>query len=68
MPPNTFTKIKKERACLGLYSPYEVGKVLKIKVVVHQNYKYKGVITNVAKPWCVVDSADMNANDYRLIK
>ena len=27
--------------------PYEAGKV--IKVVVHPNYKYKGVITNVAK-------------------
>lgn len=46
--------------------PYDAGKV--IKVVVHPNYKYKGVVTNVAKSWGIVDSADMNANDYRLIK
>lgn len=46
--------------------PYEKGKV--IKVVVHPNYKYKGVTANVAKSWGVVNESDMNTHDYRLIK
>lgn len=38
--------------------PYETGKI--IKVVVHPNYKYKGVVTNVAKSWGVVENKQMD--------
>lgn len=46
--------------------PYEAGKV--IKVVVHPNYKYKGIITNVAKSWGIVEGKAMEMPNYRQIK
>ena len=46
--------------------PYEKGKV--IKVVVHPNYRYKGVTMNAAKSWGVVDEDKMNEPYYRKIK
>ena len=46
--------------------PYEQGKV--IKVVVHPNYRYKGVTTNVAKSWGVVDEQSFLSSYYRKIK
>lgn len=46
--------------------PYEKGKV--IKVVVHPNYRYKGITANVAKSWGVVDEPQMNNPQYRKIK
>lgn len=46
--------------------PYEKGKV--IKVVVHPNYKYKGVTANVAKSWGIVDEEQMTHSYYRKIK
>ena len=47
--------------------PYEKGKV--IKVVVHPNYKYKGVTANVAKSWGIVDIDKMeDTKQYRKIK
>lgn len=47
--------------------PYEAGKV--IKVIVHPNYKYKGVTANVAKSWGITDIDKMeDTNQYRKIK
>ena len=46
--------------------PYEKGKV--IKVVVHPNYKYKGVTTNAAKSWGVVSEQSFLSTYYRKIK
>ena len=47
--------------------PYEIGKV--VKVIVQPNYKYKGVITNAAKSWGVVESDKMeDRHQYRKIK
>ena len=46
--------------------PYEKGKV--IKVVVHPNYKYKGVTANVAKSWGIVNEEQMTHSYYRKIK
>lgn len=47
--------------------PYEAGKV--VKVIVHPNYKYKGITTNVAKSWGITNIDKMeDTNQYRKIK
>lgn len=65
-PTHIYEDVKSKELVYVYTHPYEKGKV--IKVVVHPNYKYRGITANVAKSWGVVDEPQMKNPQYRKIK
>lgn len=66
-PEHIYEDIIRKELVYVYTSPYEAGKVL--KVIVQPNYNFKGVKTNLAKSWGIVDRANMeDTNQYRKIK
>ena len=46
--------------------PYQERRL--VKVVVEPNYKYHGIVMNIAKSWGVVEQTKMNGTQYRRLK
>ncbi len=65
-PTNIYKDILSNELIYIYTHPYEKGKL--IKVVIHTNYKYKGVTFNAAKSWGIIHEKDIELEQYKKIK